>query len=157
MTMKYIKLFYDQSETVYKLSDNQAGKLFKAIFKYVNGEKPDLTPLLEIIFVSFRQGLDRNKENFEKLSKTNSANAKKRWEQPHNNANASDGMRSYANAYKTKTMTKTMTNINNDNYKNLNNTSFRASSEKTLNKGNILEYLSKATAIDNAKRRPYGK
>ena len=56
-------LYTEQKEVIDKLSDEQAGKLIKAIYKYVETEKmPELDKLLDIVIIPFKQNLDRNKE-----------------------------------------------------------------------------------------------
>jgi len=92
---KAFYLYQDQQEVIEQLTDIQAGKLFKAIYKYANNEKPELSPVLRIVFTPIRQALDRNRENYEKVSQINKANAKKRWDQPQNNATASERMQTH--------------------------------------------------------------
>jgi len=100
MTKKNSFLLYqDQREVVEKLTDMQAGRLFKAIFQHNDGEKLDLDPILSVVFIPIRQTLDRCKENYEKKSKVNSDSANKRWEQARNNANACERIPENAKAY----------------------------------------------------------
>lgn len=62
-------LYTEQKEVIDKLSDEQAGKLIKAIYEYVETEKmPELDPLLDIVIIPFKQNLDRNKEKYNKIS-----------------------------------------------------------------------------------------
>ncbi len=62
-------LYTEQKEVIDKLSDEQAGKLIKAIYKYVETEKmPELDQLLDIVIIPFKQNLDRNKEKYNKIS-----------------------------------------------------------------------------------------
>ena len=62
-------LYTEQKEVIDKLSDEQAGKLIKAIYKYVETEKmPELDKLLDIVIIPFKQNLDRNKEKYNKIS-----------------------------------------------------------------------------------------
>lgn len=57
-------LYTEQKEIIDKLSDEQAGKLIKAIYEYAEkGEMPKLDSLLDIIIIPFKQALDRNNEN----------------------------------------------------------------------------------------------
>ncbi len=101
--MKAIKksfiLYQDIEEVVDSLTDDKAGRLFKAILDYSRGEKPILSPTLMIVFIPIRQSLDRFKINYEKVSKINSANANKRWNKPQKDAKTSDSMRTNANGY----------------------------------------------------------
>ena len=62
-------LYTEQKEVIDKLSDEQAGRLIKAIYEYVETEKmPELDPLLDIVIIPFKQNLDRNKEKYNKIS-----------------------------------------------------------------------------------------
>ena len=66
-------LYTEQQEIFDKLSDEQAGKLIKAIFSYVaTGEVPELDTLLDLVFVPIRQTLDRNKEKYDRVSEIRS-------------------------------------------------------------------------------------
>ena len=52
-------LYTEQKEVIDKLSDEQAGKLIKAIYKYVETEKmPELDKLIDIVIIHFKQNLD---------------------------------------------------------------------------------------------------
>lgn len=60
-------LYAEQEEVIKRLSDEQAGKLYKAIFEYNRtGEIPEMEYILELVFTPIRQQLDRSKENWEK-------------------------------------------------------------------------------------------
>ena len=62
-------LYTEQREVINKLSDEQAGRLIKAIYEYVETEKmPELDSLLDIVIIPFKQNLDRNKEKYNKIS-----------------------------------------------------------------------------------------
>lgn len=66
-------LYTEQKEVVDKLTDEQAGKIFKAIYEYVETEKmPKLDSLLDIIIIPFKQSLDRSKEKWEEIKKKRS-------------------------------------------------------------------------------------
>ena len=59
-------LYKDQQEIIDKLSDENAGKLIKAIYQYANtGEIPELNELLSIAIIPFEQSIDRNSEKWE--------------------------------------------------------------------------------------------
>lgn len=71
-------LYTEQKEVVDKLSDEQAGKIFKAIYEYVQTNKmPKLDGLLDIIIIPFKQSLDRNTEKWEEIKKKRSEAGKK--------------------------------------------------------------------------------
>jgi hypothetical protein len=66
-------LYTEQKEVVDKLTDEQAGKVFKAIYEYVETDKmPKLDSLLDIIIIPFKQSLDRSKEKWEEIKKKRS-------------------------------------------------------------------------------------
>lgn len=66
-------LYTEQKEVVDKLTDEQAGKIFKAIYEYVQTDKmPELDGLLDIIIIPFKQSLDRNTEKWEEIKKKRS-------------------------------------------------------------------------------------
>lgn len=76
-------LYTDIHHTVKKLSDVQAGQLFKHILGYVNDENPELKDfILEIAFEPIKQNLKRHLRKYEeireKYSKAGKASAAKR-------------------------------------------------------------------------------
>lgn len=80
---KSFLLYTDVHHTVKKLSDEQAGKLFKHILSYVNDENPCLTDiLLEVAFEPIKQSLKRDLRKYEtireKRSLAGKASAEKR-------------------------------------------------------------------------------
>lgn len=63
---KSFVLYTDLLSTVEKLKDNEAGKLFKHILKYVNDLNPDIdNKLLEIAFEPIKQQLKRDLKDWE--------------------------------------------------------------------------------------------
>lgn len=71
-------LYTEQKEVVDKLSDEQAGKIFKAIYEYIQTDKmPRLDGLLDIIIIPFKQSIDRNTEKWEEIKKKRSEAGKK--------------------------------------------------------------------------------
>jgi hypothetical protein len=64
---KSFVLYSDQQELFEALTDEQAGKLIKHIFKYVNDENPVLDDaLLSVAFVPIKQQLKRDLQAWEK-------------------------------------------------------------------------------------------
>ena len=49
-----------------ELSDEDAGKLVKGIFKYVNTGNSELDGYLKIIFIPIKEDIDKNEENYRK-------------------------------------------------------------------------------------------
>lgn len=77
-------LYTEQKEVVDKLTDEQAGKLFKAIYEYAETEQmPQLDSLLDIVIIPFKQSMDRNTEKWEetkqKRREAGKIGAEKRW------------------------------------------------------------------------------
>jgi len=96
---KAFYLYQDQDEVINQLSDSQAGKLLKAIYQYGRGEEPELDKTLKLVFTPIKQGLDRNRENHERVSKINSDNIKKRWNQAQDNTTVYDRIGANTNEY----------------------------------------------------------
>lgn len=66
-------LYTEQKEVIDKLTDEQAGKLIKAIYEYAETEKmPKLDTLLEIVIIPFKQNIDRNTNKWEEIKKKRS-------------------------------------------------------------------------------------
>lgn len=78
-------LYCDIIHTAEKLTDEQAGKLFKHILRYVNDQNPECDFVTEIAFEPIKQTLKRDLVKYENKRLQNKENALKRW-----NANASE-------------------------------------------------------------------
>jgi uncharacterized phage protein (TIGR02220 family) len=76
-------LYNDQREVIETLTDEQVGKLFKALFAYVDGEAVNLEPIVNIAFINIRQSIDRAVEKWEEVAEMRSEfgkmGAEKRW------------------------------------------------------------------------------
>jgi hypothetical protein len=88
---KSFLLYCDIIHTITKLTDEQSGKLFKHILKYVNDENPVSDDILtEIAFEPIKQSLKRDltkyNEKKEKLVEAGHKGAKKRWGIKNNNS-----------------------------------------------------------------------
>lgn len=59
------------------LTDEQAGKLFKAIRNYNLGDEPDLDLSLSIAFLPFKNQFQRDSEKYERTCERNTENGKK--------------------------------------------------------------------------------
>lgn len=63
-------LYTEQKAVINKLSDEQAGKLIKAIYEYVEtGEMPELDNVLDLVITPFKTVLDKDKAKYEEVSK----------------------------------------------------------------------------------------
>lgn len=66
-------LYADQQETFKQLTDEQAGKLIKHIYAYVNDEEPTSDdPLINMAFTPIRQQLKRDLNHWEDVRKKRS-------------------------------------------------------------------------------------
>jgi hypothetical protein len=75
---KSFVLYCDQKETWEALTDEQAGKLIKHIFAYVNDENPTIDePILNIAFLPIKQSLKRDLIKYEHIKERNSLNGSK--------------------------------------------------------------------------------
>ena len=71
-------LFNDLKDPIMSLSDEEAGKLFKAIFEYRDsGIDQDLTGATQIAFIFIKQQLDRSEEHYEMICDRNRVNGAK--------------------------------------------------------------------------------
>ena len=79
--MKDSFILYQEQKGIFDmLTDEEAGKLIKAIFEYENtGQLLELDKSLKIAFIPIKSTLDRNKEKYEKVVERNKKNIEKRW------------------------------------------------------------------------------
>lgn len=76
--ISYIKVFCDMSETVDELSDAEAGRLFKALLHYGNGEMVDQLPGQErIVYKILKATIDRDREAYDRKMQAQRENGKK--------------------------------------------------------------------------------
>lgn len=103
-------LYFDNAKQINMLTDEQAGKLFKALFKFAEtGEETEFEDLaLNIVFSFIADIIRRDTEKYDSVCNKNSKSAKKRWEKSENadaekkvrkNARAEKKVRENANAY----------------------------------------------------------
>ena len=75
---KSFQLYHDMSAIVNVMTDEQAGKLLKAILEYVNGQEPEINdPVALVAFQPVRQSLDRDHQAYINISNRNRENGKK--------------------------------------------------------------------------------
>lgn len=75
---KSFNLYCDIIHTVEKLSDEQSGKLFKHILRYVNDQTPITDdPLIDIVFEPIKQSLKRDLEKYLNIIERNKKNGSK--------------------------------------------------------------------------------
>jgi hypothetical protein len=81
---KSIVLYTDLLATFDKLNNNEAGRLIKHLFRYVNDLNPQSDRMTEILFEPIKQQLKRDLEKWEgikdKRSEAGKMGANKRWQ-----------------------------------------------------------------------------
>lgn len=91
MAKRSFILYHDQKEVVDELSDEQAGKLFKAIYEYNVNKKIILSGALKVVFIPFKTSFDRDQEKYseivEKRSEAGKKGMEKRWDKNKDNKN----------------------------------------------------------------------
>lgn len=65
-----------QIEVFKELSNEDAGKLIKGIFNYVNNGDSELTGYLNVIFIPIKNEIDKNEERYEEVCKKNRENGR---------------------------------------------------------------------------------
>lgn len=103
MAREYFCCYHSYLEAMEQLNDAERGRLFTACLIYSKtGEAQKLCGNERFIFPVFRSQMDRDNANYEERCRTQSANARKRWD-----AMASGGMPNNANDANTKEKAKT--------------------------------------------------
>lgn len=77
MAKKSFVLYNDQKEVIDELDDEQAGRLFKAIYEYNVNKKVILKGALKVIFIPFKTSFDRDDEKWESITKARSEAGKR--------------------------------------------------------------------------------
>ena len=92
-------LYTEQKAVIDKLTNEQAGKLIKAIYEYVaTDQMPLLDNLLDLVITPIKTALDKNKEKYEEVSKIRAeAGSKGGKQKVAKQANASKSKQSLAN------------------------------------------------------------
>lgn len=94
---KRFLLYYDWENLIQDMSDSDIASLTRWIFKYQNTwEISDMTYWAKLAFSFMRPVFDEDRKDWEETSKTNSVNAKKRWDK-----RASETMRPHTNESET--------------------------------------------------------
>jgi hypothetical protein len=77
---KSFLLYVDLIHTIEKLNDEQTGRLFKHILRYVNDQNPEpQDQFTEVVFEPIKQSLKRDLVKYEGIRERNKENANKRW------------------------------------------------------------------------------
>ncbi len=161
MKNKALLLLHEHYCAINILSDEEAGKLLKAVFEYdINGTEPEFEDkALTVVFLTLRHFLDSNRIRYENISRKRSENAKKRWESIRE-ADADDGMQMHTGVINTNT--NESTNENENENTNANSISIIISNENE--KSNDPSPAAETEAEDCAEAektqsqlKPYGK
>lgn len=115
-------LYKNHAEIFEKLSDEQAGKLIKAIFEYERtGVEPELEPLLDMAFTPIKQTIDIDAEKYaQKVEKRREAGSKGGKQRVANQANATFAKQTQANQANNNIKDNININNDNDNERNIN-------------------------------------
>jgi hypothetical protein len=96
-------LYTEQKAVIDKLTDEQAGKLIKAIYAHETGEEMELDSILDLVITPFLTVLEKDKEKYEeKCEKRAQAGAKGGKQRVANQANATFAKQTQANDSKSK-------------------------------------------------------
>lgn len=102
MAIEYFPCYHSYLARLAKLSDQEVGRLFRALLMYsANGECPELTGRESVAFDFIQFDIDQARENFEEISRKRSEAALKRWD-----ANESKSIQPDANNAITKAKAK---------------------------------------------------
>lgn len=94
-------LYADYIKHIERLSDDEAGKLFKAIFEYVNeGRLPDLDGMAAMAFSFISNQLDSDLQKYETVCQKRAESAKRRWQKNDDAEAINNDVEKSAKAYK---------------------------------------------------------
>ena len=82
-----VLLFTSIKEPVSAMTDEEAGKLFKAILAYQTGEDVNLEGLMNVVFLQIKQQIDYANIRYAEISKKRSEARKKKLEEKQNETN----------------------------------------------------------------------
>ena len=102
-------VYGDIQAVVDELTDEQTGKLFRAMITYfAAGKAPKFDGILKYVWIPIRQQMDRDKEKYDAKCEKNRKNIKEYWER----TKEYERIRTNTNATNTKTKTNTDTKTN---------------------------------------------
>lgn len=109
-----------QQDVFEGLSNEDAGKLIKGIFKYVNTGESDLESYLKVIFIPIKNDIDKNEEAYIKRCEINKINGSKGGA-PKGNKNAKKAKTTQNNQMVSKTTQNNMIDHNHISYITIHN------------------------------------
>ena len=108
-------VYGDIQAVVDELSDEQAGRLFRAMILYfISGKVPKFDDILKYVWIPIRQQMDRDKEKYDTKCEKNREKIQKYWDGVKANTNEYNSIQTYTNATNTNTKTNTDTTTNTD-------------------------------------------
>ena len=108
-------VYGDVHAVVDELTDEQTGKLFKAMIAYfTTGKAPKFDGILKYVWIPIKQQMDRDKEKYDAKCEKNRAKIQKYWDGVKANTNENNSKQMYTNATNTNTDTDTTTNTDTD-------------------------------------------
>ena len=108
-------VYGDIQAVVNELSDEQAGRLFRAMITYfTSGKAPKFDDILKYVWIPIRQQMDRDKEKYEAKCEKNREKIQKYWDKVKKDTNVYNGIPMNTNATNTNTNTNTKTNTKTD-------------------------------------------
>lgn len=112
MALEYFPCYHSYRKKLVKLSDQEVGRLFRALLEYSElGETKELTGRESVAFDFIADDIDRAKSAYEEKCETNRKNGRK-------GANAIERPQTPANAPKTKTKSETKNETKNESKSN---------------------------------------
>ena len=76
--MEYFRIYNNVAELVGELTNEQAGRVFRAVFAYTAGkELPELDIIERLVFTTIRQGIDKDVKAYAETCQRNAENAQK--------------------------------------------------------------------------------
>ena len=76
-TKRNFLLEKEQQDVFETLTDEEAGKLIKGIFRYLSTGDSGLTGMMNAIFITIKKSIDKNEENYKKICERNRENGLK--------------------------------------------------------------------------------
>ena len=92
-------VYGNHEEILDRLTDEEAGKLLKAMTKYFNhGTEPKFDGALEFVWIPIRQQMDANAEKYEAKCQKNKESIQRYWNKVKGDTNEYERIRTYTNA-----------------------------------------------------------
>ena len=124
-------VYGDIQAVVDELSDEQAGRLFRAMISYfISGKAPKFDDILKYVWIPIRQQMDRDKEKYDAKCEKNREKIQKYWDKVKKDTNVYNGIPMNTDATNTNTNTNTDTKTNTNTNTNTNTTTNTNTAER---------------------------